>query len=273
MSTTTPNDTIAAHPDVAASLEKMRAAAPLVHCITNYVAMNTAANVTLAAGASPAMVHANEEVAAFVPMVGALTVNIGTLSPTWLAAMLAAAEAAQAAATPWVFDPVAHFITPYRREAAAQLMAQNPTIVRGNASEIIALAGAEAVGKGADSGDAVDSAEAPARALASSTGAVVVVTGETDFVTDGPRAARISGGHAYMPKVTALGCSLTALTGAYAATEADPFAAAVAACAHFGAAGAQAGATAGGPGSFAVAFLDALANVGPEDLAPLVSAA
>ncbi len=258
-------------PDTASALLRMRAAAPLVHCITNYVAMSTAANVVLAAGGSPAMVHAAEEVADFVPLAGALTVNIGTLSPAWLAAMTAAAEAATASGTPWVLDPVAHFITPYRRDATARLMACRPTIVRGNASEIMALAGAEAGGKGADAGDAVNAAEAPARALAGQTGGVVVVSGETDYVTDGNRAAHIAGGHALMPQITALGCSLTALTGAYAAVETDPFDAAIAACAHFGAAGARAGATATGPGSFAVAFLDALAAVGADDLPGLVT--
>ncbi|MEM1428580.1 MAG: hydroxyethylthiazole kinase [Pseudomonadota bacterium] len=255
------------------ALTRMRAAAPLVHCITNYVAMNIAANVVLAAGASPAMVHAEEEAADFTAMVGALTVNIGTTSGPWHRAMVQAARAARSGGTPWILDPVAHFITPFRRNAAAELMALSPTIVRGNASEILALAGAETAGKGADAGDAVEHAAEPARALATQTGSVVVVTGVTDIVTDGARMARISGGHALMPKVTALGCALTALTGAYAAVETDPFGATVAACAHFAAAGARAGADAAGPGSFQVAFLDALADVGPADLDAWVASA
>jgi hydroxyethylthiazole kinase len=256
-----------------AAMARMRAAVPLVQCITNYVAMSTAANVVLAAGASPAMVHAAEEVGEFTPMAGALTVNIGTLSGHWIAGMVAAAEAANAAGTPWVLDPVAHFISAFRRETTARLMALQPAIVRANASEAIALAGAAGMGKGADAGDTVAAAEAPARALARSTGAVVAVTGEVDFVTDGERAVRITGGHPTMPRVTALGCGLTALTGAYAAVTPDALEAAAAACAHYAAAGELAGRGAPGPGSFAVAFLDALAAVGPEDLAGRVVAA
>ncbi|MBW8284215.1 MAG: hydroxyethylthiazole kinase, partial [Rhizobium sp.] len=122
-------------------LTEMRAAAPLVQCITNYVAMNVAANVLLAAGASPAMVHAQEEAGEFAGFAGALTVNIGTLSPAWIAGMKAAIGGATGGRRPWVLDPVAHFATEFRRKATAELLALGPTIVRGNASEIIALAG------------------------------------------------------------------------------------------------------------------------------------
>lgn len=247
-------------------LPEMRAAAPLVHCITNYVAMNIAANVVLAAGASPAMIHAEEEAGEFAAIAGALTINIGTLSAPWVRGMEAAAQAATAAGKPWVLDPVAHFATSYRRDTVARLMGLRPTIVRGNASEIIALAGAVAGGKGVDATDDVTAAIGPAQALAQASGAVVAVTGVEDVVTDGTRLARIRGGHALMPKITALGCGLTALTGAYAAICDDPFAASVAALTHYAAAGEAAGAIATGPGSFAVAFLDQLAATGPEVL-------
>ncbi|WP_147107334.1 hydroxyethylthiazole kinase [Tateyamaria sp. syn59] len=247
------------------ALDALRQQAPLVHCITNYVAMNIAANVVLAAGASPAMLHAVEEVEDFTPISGALTINIGTFSPHWLAAMLKAAEAANAASVPWVLDPVAHFITPYRREAAQQLMALNPTILRGNASEIMALAGTGGAGKGADSGDEVAAAKNSAITLATTHGCVVAVTGARDFVTDGSRQAEIAGGDATMPKITALGCSLTALTGAYAAVT-SPLEATVAALTHFAEAGEAAGKAASGPGSFSVHFLDHLHNIQPGDL-------
>lgn len=248
------------------ALAALRTQSPLVHCITNYVAMNIAANVVLAAGASPAMVHAEAEVANFVPISGALTINIGTLSPTWVTAMQMAADAANASATPWVLDPVAHFATPYRGEVVQDLMTRGPTIIRGNASEILGLNGAETAGKGADSGDSVFDAESAALALAQAKGCVVAVTGEVDFVTDGKRAARISGGSDLMPKVTAMGCSLTALLGAFAAVAA-PLDAAVAALVMFAEAGSQAAKTATGPGSFQVAFLDALSHVKPSDIA------
>ena len=239
---------------------------PLVHCITNYVAMNIAANVVLAAGASPAMVHAEDEVADFAPIAGALTINIGTLSPNWVSAMQKAADAAKTAGKPWVLDPVAHFATPYRGEVVQDLIARGPAIIRGNASEIMALRGAATAGKGVDSGDSVADAEAAATALAKAQGCVVAVTGEVDFVTDGSRSARISGGSEIMPMITAMGCSLTALMGGFAAV-APPLEAAVAALSLFAEAGNRAARTAGGPGSFQVAFLDALSQIRPEDLA------
>lgn len=120
--------------------ERMRTTNPLVQCITNYVAMNYAANVLLAAGASPAMVHTPEESGEFATIASALTVNIGTLSPDWVEGMIAAAKSANDADKPWVLDPVAHFATSYRRDTVAELLKLNPTVIRGNASEIIALA-------------------------------------------------------------------------------------------------------------------------------------
>lgn len=252
----TPND----------ALGLLRAQVPLVHCITNYVAMNIAANVTLAAGASPAMIHAPEEVADFAQIAGALTINIGTLSAPWVESMKAAAIAANAVNVPWVLDPVAHFATPYRAQVAQDLLALKPTILRGNASEIISLDGRAGAGKGADSGDSVAEAQRSAQRLAARHGCVVAVSGPVDFITDGLRSASVTGGSDIMPKVTALGCSLTALVGAYAAV-APRFEATVAAFVHFAEAAERAAATATGPGSFAVAFLDALHRVQPGDLA------
>lgn len=246
---------------------RMHEASPLVQCITNYVAMNVAANVLLAAGASPAMVHTEEEAGEFAAIAGALTVNIGTLSPAWVAGMKAAIAGAQKAGKPWVLDPVAHFATTYRRQTVADLLALRPTIIRGNASEIIALGGGQSAGQGVDSGDPVEQAEGSARQLALAQGAVVAVTGAVDFVTDGVKAVRISGGSPLMPKVTALGCSLTALVGAFAAVSPDePFEATVAALATFAAAGELAERDAGGPGSFAFRFLDSLHGLKPESL-------
>lgn len=244
------------------ALAKLRADAPLVHCITNYVAMNIAANVVLAAGASPAMIHAEEEVADFVPIAGALTINIGTLSAPWLRGMLKAAQTAKAKQKPWVLDPVAHFATPYRAQATRSLLACKPTIIRANASEILALAGEMGAGKGVDSGDSVETAKQAATYLSETHGCVVAVTGETDFVTDGSRSATISGGSAMMPQVTALGCSLTALVGAYAALDA-PLDGTVTALLHFAEAGERAHASGSGPGSFATHFLDQLNALQP----------
>ncbi|MCY4471367.1 MAG: hydroxyethylthiazole kinase [Kistimonas sp.] len=242
---------------------------PLVHCITNYVAMNIAANVVLVAGASPAMVHAAEEMAGFTPICSALTINIGTLSTPWFASMTEAATAANTHNIPWVLDPVAHFITDYRRGAAQTLLALRPAIVRGNASEIRALAGQAGAGKGADSRDSVTAAQGAAKALAVQFGTVVAITGPVDYLTDGNREAQVSGGSSLMPQVTALGCAQTALMGAYGATG-PAFDAALAALAHFKVAGTAAAKLAHGPGSFQMHFLDALAAAQPADLAKVI---
>ncbi|MBO1012167.1 hydroxyethylthiazole kinase [Achromobacter sp. SD115] len=245
----------------------LRRDAPLVQCLTNFVSMNTAANVLLAMGASPAMVHAQEEAPEFARLCGAVVINIGTLSSPWLDSMLLTAALANEAGIPWVLDPVAHHATAFRRDAVRRLLDLRPTIIRGNASEIIALAGGHSAGKGVDAGDAVAQAEASAHALAASRRTVVAVTGETDYVTDGTRAVRITGGSPLMPRVTATGCALTALVGACAAvSRGDPYSAAVAALSCFAIAGRRAGELAQGPGSFAWRFLDALAALEADSL-------
>ncbi len=251
--------------DAGEYLARMRATAPLVQNITNYVAMNAMANIMLASGASPAMAHAREEAAEFAGLAHALSVNIGTLDPEWVASMEISARAMNAAGKPWVLDPVAVFATALRRDAGARLLALGPTIVRGNASEVLALAGGAAGGSGADAGDSVESAEAAARELAARTGGVVAVTGAVDYVTDGSVAYRVANGDAMMPKVTALGCALTGVVAAYS-VNARPLEATVAALAFYGLAGEEAAKQAAGPGSLAVHFIDALHAMTPEAL-------
>lgn len=247
-------------------LDELRAKNPIVHCITNYVAMNISANVVLAAGASPAMIHTPEEAADFAKIAGGLTVNIGTISPAWFEGMKRAAVAANESSVPWVLDPVAHFATPYRASAAKELLALKPTILRGNASEIIGLCGQASEAKGVDATDTVAAAEDGAIKLAKVHNIVVVITGETDFVTDGNRIARISGGSPMMPLITAMGCSLTCLMGGFVAV-APPMEAAATALALFAEAGSKAATEANGPGSFQPLFLDALRNTSPQMLA------
>ncbi len=156
--------------------------------------------------------------------------------------------------------------TPFRRQTPLGLLDIGPTVLRGNASEILVMAGGEG-GRGVDASDSVASSETAARRLAEDRGLVVAVTGETDFLTDGARALRLSGGHALMPRVTAVGCALTALTGGFLAVEEDSFVATAAALALMKSAGARAGKLAEGPGSFRVQLLDALYRITPEELA------
>ncbi|WP_019953391.1 hydroxyethylthiazole kinase [Yoonia vestfoldensis] len=246
-------------------LDQMRGNAPLVHNITNYVAMNIMANVLLAAGAAPAMVHAREEVGEFAAIAQALTVNIGTLDPAWAEAMETAAQVMQNAARPWVLDPVGVGATRYRQDVCARLLALRPTVIRGNASEVLALAGLSTGGRGPETTDTVETAEAAARELAQRTGGVVAVSGPVDYVTDGTRAYRVANGDPLMTRVTALGCSLNGVIGAFAVGQ-PALETTVAAMAYYGLAGQQAAATTKGPGAFGAAFLDRLYAITPHDL-------
>jgi hydroxyethylthiazole kinase len=248
----------AAQIDVAATLERLRAKRPLVHNITNYVAMTISANTLLALGASPAMVHAVEEVEDFVKIADALVVNIGTLSPPWVDAMRRAVLTANEMRKPWVLDPVGCGATPYRTEVSAEFAGFRPTIIRGNASEIMSLAGtATEAPKGVDSAAGSDEAFNAAHAVARSAGSIVAVTGAIDYATDGVRVIRIESGHAWMPLSTAFGCSLSAVTAAFAAVD-QPLSAAVSALAVFGAAGAEAAERCRGPGHLPAELCDAL---------------
>lgn len=241
-----------------AAVRALREAAPLVHGITNYVAMDLTANALLALGASPAMVHAEEEVTEFVGIASALVINIGTLSPPWVRAMTDAAAAAVAGGTPWVLDPVGAGATQYRTGVAGELARMRPTVIRGNASEILALAGIAMRTRGVDSTHGVDAAADAARALARELGCVIAVSGAVDLVTDGERELSVHNGHPMMTRVTALGCTATALTGALLAVQPDPLLAAAQALAILGLCGEIAARVAEGPGSLRMHLLDAL---------------
>ena len=240
-------------------VERIRAQAPLIHNITNFVVMNNTANALLALGASPAMVHAPEEVEDFVSISNALVVNIGTLDATFIAGMRLAMRQARALGKPIVFDPVGVGATTYRNQVSEELLAlAAPNIIRGNASEIMALAGLNAQTKGVDSLYGSDAAIDAARRLSSAWGSVVVISGEKDYIIQGNRTAIITNGHPLMTKVTGMGCTATALTGAFAAVNADYFLAATHAMAVMGIAGELAVNKKPSPGSLQVNFLDAL---------------
>jgi len=258
-------------PHLAAAVQgvvtRIRASAPLVHSITNYVVMNTTANALLALGASPAMVHALEEVEDFTSISSALVVNIGTLSPTWVTAMQRAAVRAGERGIPWVLDPVGAGATAYRTDTARALLALRPTVLRGNASEILAVAGETGGTKGVDSTAGSDAALEAATLLAQRHQCTVVITGAVDIATDGARVVRCGNGHPLMPRVTGLGCSLSALTGACLAVETDALHAAAAALAIAGTAGEVAAERAKGPGSLQLEMLDALYQLTPAEFA------
>lgn len=259
-------------PSPGQSLDAIRETGPLVHNITNLVAMDLAANSLLAIGASPVMAHAAEEVEDFVSLAGALTINIGTFTADWQEAAVSAAVQALGSETPWVLDPVGCGATRFRMENTQRLLKIRPTLLRGNASEISAVANhALRSGKGVDATHSVQDVEEDAKRLAREVGVVVAVTGEVDFVTDGQRALRVSGGHPLLTRVTAAGCALTALSGAFLSVEADALVATSHALACMSAAGEVAGSQAQGPGSFRVRLLDALYSLTPEKLDELAS--
>ncbi|MET7861065.1 hydroxyethylthiazole kinase [Streptomyces sp. NPDC005318] len=249
------------------SLARVRSTSPLVQCLTNSVVTGFTANVLLALGASPAMVDIPEEAGPFARIASGVLVNLGTPHAEQRSAMVEAAGAATSAGTPWVLDPVAVGALPVRTALARELLELRPTVIRGNASEILALAGAGGGGRGVDSSDGVETAGESAGELARRTGCVVAVSGPVDFVTDGVRSARIANGDALLTRVTGGGCALGAVMAAFAAVDEDRFAATVAAVTVYTVAAELAAKEASGPGSFAVAFLDALAALEPADLA------
>lgn len=242
----------------------VRERSPLVHSITNLVVINFNANTLLAAGASPVMAHAHEEVADMVGIAQALVLNIGTLDPYWIESMRLALVAASKRGIPVVLDPVGAGATPYRNESLELLVKTAlPTVVRGNASEIMSMAGAAVQTRGVDSSAGANDALGAAQALVQRTQGVVCVSGQTDHILDVKRRwARLSNGHAWMTKITGVGCSATALIGAFCAVQPDAWRATVAAMALLGVVGEVAAekvmARAGGVGSMQVALLDEL---------------
>jgi hydroxyethylthiazole kinase len=254
--------------ETGASLRVMRERKPLVHQITNYVVMNETANATLALGALPVMAHAREEVEEMVGLAGALVLNIGTLSPHWVEAMLLAGKAANSKGIPIVLDPVGAGATTYRTETAKHLLGElDVAVVRGNAGEVATLVGVAAEVRGVESiGGAGDPAEL-ARQAGESLGVVASVTGPVDHVSDGRDSLAVSNGHVLLGAVSGTGCMSTAVTGSFLAVKPSvPLEAAVEALVAFGVAGEDAARDARGPGTFHAGLYDALAGLDPDRL-------
>ena len=221
------------------------------------------------------MVYLPDEGECLVAAGGAVYINMGTLLPVYEETLPRTAAAAHAAGKPWVLDPVGIGIGSLRTELLRGFKPYKPAIVRGNASEIIALAGLWDLegdagelsrARGVDTTDTVEAARDAAVALARYTGGAAAVSGESDLVTDGSTVAYSTGGSALMGKVTGFGCSLGGVVAVYA-TQTDPFTAALAAVAHYNVAGTRAAAAADAPASFKVAFIDELYRATPEDIA------
>ncbi|WP_440201425.1 hydroxyethylthiazole kinase [Bifidobacterium pullorum] len=274
---------------IAAAVRRVREQTPLAQSFTNFVTMNLVANAQLAAGGTAAMSFIPDDVLATAAMAGANYVNVGTLMPFHREALADIAAGFARQGRPWVLDPVAAGIGRTRTAILTAMREVPPTIVRGNASEILALdamwglSGGEAPAAngpaGVESMDEVDAAEAAARRIARHLSAhlpqkvagrvfddgtgpspargAVAVSGPIDLVTDGETTYRLPGGSAMMTKITGAGCSLGGVTATYLAV-ADPLVAALAASLLYDRAAETAEAASHGPGSFQVAFLDAL---------------
>jgi len=247
-------------------IQAVRTRSPLVHNITNFVVMNNTANALLAVGASPIMAHAHAEVADMVSICQSLVANIGTIDEYLFTSLQLATQTAHKLGKPWVLDPVGAGATPYREEVLSTLLTNMPTVVRGNASEILALAKMNsATTKGVDSTAKSNEAIEAARLLSQHYGAIVCISGETDFIVSKYKQIAIENGNALMTKVTGLGCSATAIIGAFIAVIADKVEAVTAATALFSICGEIAAKQCDGPGSLQMLLLDKLYNLKEEE--------
>jgi hydroxyethylthiazole kinase len=251
----------------AQNLKLLRMKKPLIHNITNYVVMNYTANALLSCGASPVMAHAQEEVEEMVSFADALVLNIGTLTPYWIDAMLKAGKRANERNTPIILDPVGSGATRLRTESARRLIDElSITVVRGNASEVLSLAHEGSRTKGVDSIHSVDDAADAALILSRELNTTLAITGAVDLVTDGKDIHRVSNGHELMGFVTGTGCTATVIIGAFLAVDRSPLAATTTALAYFGLAGEKAASKASTPGSFQVGLLDALYSIDEKEI-------
>ncbi|MET1056866.1 MAG: hydroxyethylthiazole kinase [Pedobacter sp.] len=245
----------------------LRGASPLVHSITNYVVMNNTANALLAAGASPIMAHAHQEMKDMVNIAGAVVINIGTLDEYWVESMRLAIRQAEALKKPWILDPVGAGASPYRNAVLKELIGiYHPSVIRGNASEIMALAQVSVQTKGVDSVHQTEEAIGAAMHLNATTGAVICVSGATDTVVHQAKRISLRNGHPLMSRITGMGCTATALIAAFCALNPENlFEATTAAMALMGVSGEMAAAVSSGPGSLQMHFLDILSTLTEEE--------
>ena len=255
-------------------MNKVKAANPMAGSITNSVTINFVANAQLAVGGSAAMVYLPDEGEFIANAGGATYINVGTLTPIYEETLPRTAKALFEAKKPWVLDPVAIGIGELRTKLLLGFKEYKPSVIRGNASEVIALAGLwgleggtdQSAVRGVDSTDTVNAAREAAVALAKYTGGAVAVSGKTDLVTDGETVVYSYGGSHFMEKITGSGCSLGGVAAVYA-TAASPFIAALTATAVYNLAGKRAELRACAPGSFQTAFLDELYIATAEEIA------
>lgn len=247
------------------AVETVKCTNPMAGSITNTVTINLVANAQLAVGGAAAMVYLPDEGEFLANAGGATYINVGTLLPIYEQTLPRVTKVLHDTRKPWVLDPVAIGIGSLRTQLLQQFKEYKPSVIRGNASEIIALAGLwgldggtdESKVRGVDSTDSVNAAQLAAVALAKWTGGAVAVSGETDLITDGSIVAYSHGGSHFMERITGAGCSLGGVVAVYA-TGASPFIAALTATSVYNLAGKRAENKVDGPGSFQNEFLNEL---------------
>jgi len=248
-------------------LAQLRVEKPLVHNITNLVVMNNTANALLALGASPVMVHSPLEVREVVDIAQALVINIGTLSEDTAEAMLVATEHANTIGRPWVLDPVGAGISAFRNDLLANLLDLKPTVIRGNASEIMTLYNFNQPNtKGVDSTTASKDALRFGQLLQEQTDSIIFISGEVDYILSEQYRVEVFNGNPLMTQVTGLGCSATALIGAFLGVTDQYVEAAVAGVSILSFAGELAAQTAAGPGTLQLNLYDELYKLNAERL-------
>jgi len=249
--------------DVRDDLAAVRASHPLVWGITNFIAAPLNANVLLAVEASAAIGAIEASAPGSAAAADGLWINLAAVTFQTPGALISAARSARDHGTPWVFDPVSYGgPSVVHNETAHAVLEARPTLIRGNASEIITLAGGKGGARGVDSTASPRDAVEYAVALSERFGSTVAISGPTDLIVTGARVTAVPGGHEWLTRVTGAGCSLGALIAAFAAVQDDPHRAAASAHAVYARAAEQAAAVSRGTGSFAVALLDELTNLG-----------
>lgn len=252
---------------------------PLVHCITNCVTINDCANVLLACGASPVMADDEGEAEEITSISSSLVINIGTLNSRTIPSMFKAGRKANELGLPVILDPVGAGASQLRTITAVHLMNKiDLAVIRGNISEITAIAGGESNTRGVDAsdpeilkGDLPSSLSSLINGLREKTGAAITVTGPKDIVFGENKMYVIKNGDPMMSKVSGTGCMLSVLTGAFcAAAPSDPAASAASAAAMFGVAGELALGrllkAEGGTGTYRSYIIDEVSKMTPEKL-------
>ncbi|MCX6802035.1 MAG: hydroxyethylthiazole kinase [Candidatus Diapherotrites archaeon] len=253
--------------DAFSVLSAVRAKKPLVHHITNWVTIYDCAQITRSCGALPVMAHAPEEVEEMVSLAGALVLNIGTLTSKLIDSMILAGEKANALGIPVVLDAVGAGATKFRTAKCAELMEKvRFTVIKGNSSEIGALAGAKALTRGVEAEKVEGSLLKIAEKLAKEKNCIVVITGKEDIVSNGTKTLLVKNGHELMGKIVGTGCMAASVLGAFNAVEKDSLKASACALACYGIAGEIAAKKAKAPMKFKVEFFDALYLLSEKDL-------